>query len=176
MDNMDAIKALMERVSTRKFSDRHIADEELKIILEAAMAGPSATNARPFAFIVVRDRQMLEKMADANMKYSEPLRGADVGILVCGDLERAYKAAPDFWVVDGSIAAQNMILAAHALGIGSCWLGTWPVEERINNHIELFNLPENIIPHSLIAFGYPEGEFRAQKDRYEEDRVHYEKW
>lgn len=173
---MDAIKNIMERVSTRKFSDRPISDEELKIILDAAMAGPSATNARPFSFIVVRDKEMLQKMAVANMKYSEPITRATLGILVCGDLDRAYAAAPDFWVVDGSIAAQNMILAAHALGIGSCWLGTWPVEERVNNHIELFNLPENIIPHSLIAFGYPEGEFRTQKDRFEEDRVHYEKW
>ncbi len=173
---MDAINAIMSRVSTRNFTDEPIKDEELKIILDAAMAGPSATNARPFSFIVVRDKEMLEKMADANMKYSEPLRKATLGILVCGDLERAYASAPEFWVVDGSIAAQNMILAAHAIGIGSCWLGTWPVEERVNNHIKLFDLPENIIPHSLIAFGYPKGEMKIQKDRYEEDRVHFEKW
>ncbi len=173
---MDAIKAIMSRVSTRKFSEKPIGEEELKIILDAAMAGPSATNARPWSFIVVRDREMLDKMADANMQYSEPLRRASLGILVCGDLERAYSAAPDFWVVDGTIACQNMILAAHALGIGSCWLGTWPVEERVNNHIELFNLPKNIIPHSLIAFGYPDGEMKIQKDRFEEDSVHYEKW
>ena len=173
---MDAIKAIMSRVSTRHFSDRIIGEEELKIILDAAMAGPSATNARPWSFIVVRDREMLDKMADANMKYAEPLRRATLGILVCGDLERAYSPAPDFWVVDGTIAAQNMILAAHALGLGSCWLGTWPVEERVNNHAKLFDLPENIIPHSLIAFGYPEGEMKTQKDRFEEDRVHYEKW
>lgn len=173
---MDAIKAIMERISTRQFSDKEISDDDLKIMLDAAMSGPTATNARPWSFIVVRDKEMLLKMADANMKFAEPLRRATLGVLVCGDLERAYKAAPDFWVVDGSIAAQNMILAAHALGIGSCWLGVWPMQDRVENQAKLFDIPENIIPHSIIAFGYPKEESTKQKLIYEEDRVHFEKW
>ena len=173
---MEAIENLLSRVSVRQFSDRVITDEEVHAILEAGMSGPTATNARPWSFIVVRDPETMQKMADANMKYAEPLRRAKMAILVCGDLERAFPAAPDFWVVDGSIAAQNMILAAHAMGIGSVWLGVWPVEQRVKNQAELFALPETQIPHSVIAFGYPLEPSTKEKLLYEADRVHFEKW
>lgn len=173
---MDTIQAIKTRISTRQFSDRVISEADLHTILEAGMSGPSAVNARPWSFVVVRDKDMLNRMADGNGRAAEPLRGAALGILVCGDMERAFKAAPDYWVVDGSIACQNMILAAHAMGIGSVWLGTWPQENKINAQKELFNLPESIVPHSIIAFGYPAQESTKEKLLYEEDRVHFEKW
>lgn len=173
---MDTIQAIKTRISTRQFSDRVISEADLHTILEAGMSGPSAVNARPWSFVVVRDKDMLNRMADGNGRAAEPLRGAALGILVCGDMERAFKAAPDYWVVDGSIACQNMILAAHALGIGSVWLGTWPQENKINAQKELFNLPESIVPHSIIAFGYPAQESTKEKLLYEVDRVHFEKW
>lgn len=106
------------------------------------------------------------KMADANERPADPLRGAALGILVCGDLSRVFPPAPDYWGIDGAIAAQNMILAAAEMDIGSVWLGTWPQMERVEAQRKLFLLPENQIPHSLIAFGYPR----------EEVRVHYEVW
>lgn len=173
---MDAIHAIKTRISTRQFSDKPISDADLHTILEAGMSGPSAVNARPWSFVVVRNKAMLNAMADGNGRAAEPLRGADAGILICGDLTRAYQGAPDYWVVDGSIAAQNMILAAHAMGIGSVWLGTWPQENKIAAQKELFHLPEHIVPHSIIAFGYPAQDNSKQKLLYEEDRVHFEKW
>lgn len=173
---MDAIQNIMNRISVRQYSDREISEEALRTILEAGMAGPSCVNARDWSFIVVRDREMLNKMADANGRPAQPLRTAKVGVLVCGDLERAFKGAPDYWVVDGSIAAQNMILAANAMGIGSVWLGTWPQMERVQAQAELFGLPETQIPHSIVAFGCPSGESTKEKLTWEPDRVHYEKW
>jgi len=173
---MDAIQNIMQRISVRQYSDREISQEALRTILEAGMAGPSCVNARDWSFVVVRDPEMLNKMADANGRPAEPLRGAKLGILVCGDMERAFKGAPDYWIVDGSIAAQNMILAANALGIGSVWLGTWPQPGRVKAQAELFDLPETQIPHSIIAFGYPKEEGRKEKLIWEEDRVHNEKW
>lgn len=173
---MDAIQNIMERVSVRQYSDREISEEALRTILEAGMAGPSCVNARDWSFVVIRDREMLNRMADANGRPAEPLRSAKVGILVCGDLERAFKGAPEYWVVDGSIAAQNMILAANALGIGSVWLGTWPQMNRVRAQAELFHLPETQIPHSVIAFGYPKEENTREKQIWEPDRVHYETW
>lgn len=125
---------------------------------------------------MVRNRDVLNKMADANGRPAEPLRTCHVGILVCGDLERAYPKAPEYWVVDGSIAAQNMILAANALGIGSVWLGTWPQMNRVQAQAELFDLPETQVPHSIIAFGYAKEQSNKQKMIWEPDRVHYEKW
>lgn len=173
---MDVIHAIKTRISTRQFSSQPISDDALHTILEAGMSGPSAVNARPWSFIVVRNADMLNKMADVNGRAAEPLRGAALGILICGDLERAFKPAPDYWVVDGSIAAQNMILAAHAIGIGSVWLGTWPQENKVQGQKELFQLPEHIVPHSIIAFGYPREEINKEKLLYEADRVHFDKW
>ena len=102
---MDAIKNIMNRISVRKYSDRAIGDAEVRTILEAGMSGPSCVNARDWSFIVVRDAESLGKMADANGRPAEPLRTAKLGILVCGDLERAFSHAPEYWVIDGAIAA-----------------------------------------------------------------------
>lgn len=173
---MDTIQAIRSRVSVRQYSDREISEEALRTILEAGMSGPSCVNARDWSFVVIRDPEMLNKMADANGRPAQPLRTAKVGILVCGDLERAFPRAQEYWVVDGAIAAQNMILAAQALGIGSVWLGTWPQMNRVQAQAELFGLPETQIPHSIIAFGYPAEESTKEKQIWEADRVHYEKW
>jgi nitroreductase len=196
---MDAIENILTRRSVRNYINRHISDGDLTTILKAGMSGPTCANTRAWTFIVVRNRQILEKMAVANGRPADPLKKADVGILVCGDLERAFKPAPDYWIIDGAIAAQNMILAAHALGIGSIWLGTYPQMERVKGQIEFFNLPKSAIPHSIIAFGYPDPKalerqpspaddptmppppppppgFPKEKGAFEPGRIHYEKW
>lgn len=174
---MEVLEAIKNRRSIRNFQDKAIPDEIVHEILEAGMSGPCCVNARDWSFIVVREPEMLHKMADANGRPAEPLRRAKLGILVCGDLERAFPPARDYWVVDGSIAAQNMILAAFGLGIGSVWLGTWPQMDRVEAQRKLFGLPENIVPHSVIAFGYPQEDAQAAAEsKWEEDRVHFEKW
>lgn len=178
---MDAIEAILTRRSVRKFTDQRISDETLNMILKAGMSGPSCANTRPWTFIVVRHKETLYKMADANHGPAEPLRNADVGILVCGDLSRAFKPAPDYWIIDAAIAAQNIVLAATALGIGSVWLGTYPQMERVENQARLHNLPDTIIPHSIIALGYPDGSEDTKKKSPSEgafnpELVHYERW
>lgn len=174
---MEAMEAILTRRSTRQFADKPIESETLHKILEAAMSGPSAVNARDWAFLVVTDREVLEKMAETNGAPAKPLKRAAAGILVCGDTERAFRRAPDYWVVDGAIAAQNICLAAHALGVGSVWLGTWPQMERVAGQRKLFDLPETIVPHSIIALGYPLEDITAPREsRYEENRVHYNAW
>ena len=175
---MNIIDTISTRRSVRQFTSQPISDDNLHTILAAGMSGPSAVNARPWSFLVVRDRETLCKMADGNGNAAQPLKGAALGILVLGDMTRTFERAPEYWVIDCSIAAQNMILAAHGLGIGSVWLGTWPQEEKIAAQRNLYDLPESVVPHSIIAFGYPEA---SQKDlpargNYEDDRVHFEKW
>ena len=178
----DTLKAIMDRKSVRKFSDKPISEADIRTVLKAGMSGPSCVNSRCWSFVVVRDKETLLKMADANVKYADPLRSAALGILVCGDLSRTefFASAREFWAIDGAIAAQNMILAAESLGIGSCWLGTWPVKERVANQTALFDLPEHIVPHSVIAFGYPAADVppgpRPGRPEWDEDRVHWEKW
>lgn len=171
------IDAIMTRTSVREYADKEISREDLRTILEAGMAGPSCVNARDWSFIVVTQPEMLNKMADANGRPAQPLRGAKLGILICGDLERAFQGAPDYWVVDGAIAAQNIVLAAKSLGIGSVWLGTWPQMNRVSALTALFDLPEHVVPHSILSLGYPKEECAQEtRSHWEESRVHYEKW
>jgi nitroreductase len=196
---MDALNNILTRRSVRNYTEQPISDDDLTMILKAGMSGPSCANSRDWIFIVVRDRKTLEKMAENNGRPGTPLKKASLGILICGDMERAFKPAPDYWIIDGAVAAQNMILAAHALGIGSVWLGTYPQKERVKGHAEFFNLPKSVIPHSIIAFGYPDlkdpgnqptppapsemakwepkpSDFPKEKGAFEPGRIHYEKW
>lgn len=173
---MEVIESILTRRSIRLYREQEIGEKELQLILKAGMSGPSCTNARDWAFIVVRDREKLVQMAQANGRPAEPLKKAALGILICGDMKKAFSKARDYWVIDGSIAAQNMILAAHGLGIGSVWLGTWPQMERVQRQAQLFALPEHIVPHSVIAFGYPDEEKKDDREIYDAGCVHYEKW
>ncbi|MCD7921957.1 MAG: hypothetical protein LUG27_05915 [Clostridiales bacterium] len=111
----------------------------------------------------------MRKMADANGRPAEPLRSCDIGILILGDLKRAFPPAKEYWVIDGAIAGQNMILAAKGLG-------TWPQMDRVENQRTLFSLPDTVVPHSIIAFGYPAEEKDGVHPDYEADRVHFEEW
>lgn len=174
---MEALDAILTRRSTRQFTSQPIEPAKLRQILEAAMSGPSCVNARDWSFLVITDSELLQKMADANGAPARPLKTAAAGILICGDLERAFPRAKDYWIIDGAIAAQNISLCAQALGLGSVWLGTWPQMDRVENQRELFRLPETVIPHSIIALGYPVEDITAKREsRYEESRVHWNQW
>ena len=173
---MDTLEAIFTRKSTRKFLDKPVEEEKIQTILRAGMSGPTCVNARDWAFLVVKDRDRLIAMAEANGRPAEPLKSAAFGILVLGDLEKAFPQAKDYWVVDGAIAAQNMILAAQDLGLGSVWLGTWPQMDRVNRQRELFDVPDRYMPHSIVAFGYPESDRFEERDQFEPDKVHYERW
>ena len=174
---MDSIQNILTRRSIRGYEDRLISKEDLQTILAAAMSGPSCADTRDWQFIVVENKETLNQMADANGIYAAPLRGAAAGILICGDLNKAFPPAKEYWVVDGAIAGQNICLAARALGIGSVWLGTWPQMDRVNNLARLFCLPESVIPHSVIALGYSkETEDVSEKTAYDASCIHWETW
>lgn len=176
---MNGLETIRLRRSIRAFRDAPIPEEVLHEILDAGMRGPSCVNARDWSFVVVRDRATLASMADCNGKPADPLRNAAVGILVCGDLSRAFAGAPDYWVIDGAIACQNLVLAATALGVGSVWLGTYPQMERVEQQKKLFSLPEHIIPHSVIALGYPADPQELTlggRSGYEASQVHFDQW
>ena len=133
---METLKAMATRKSVREFTDEGITFEDIKKILTAGMSGPSCMNKRMWSFVVIRNKELLGKLSVANGLYAGPLRGAALGILVCGDLERALPEAPEYWVIDASIATQNMVLAAQDLGIGSVWLGCWPCEDRVQEVVD----------------------------------------
>ena len=174
---MNTLDAILTRRSCREFTDRPIKSETPAPAAGSGHERPQLRQCTGLGLVVVTDPEKLALMADANDRPAEPLRKAAAGILVCGDLDRAFRFAKDYWVIDGAIAAQNICLAAQELGLGAVWLGTWPQMDRVEAQQKLFALPETIVPHSIIALGYPEADLTApRKSRYEDDRVHFNQW
>ncbi len=168
------LQFIFSRRSVRRYIDRPVAEEVLQDLLEAAMAAPSAVAKDPWRFILVRQRATLERIADI-LPHGRMLRQAAAGIVVCGDLDAAHDGLESYMLQDCSAAIENLLLAATALGIGSCWLGIHPRRERMDGIRALFDLPASIIPVSGIALGYPE-EGKEARTRYREEYVHRERW
>ena len=169
---MDAIQAILTRRSIRKYTSKAVSEEMVTQLLEAAMSAPSAGNQQPWHFVVLNDHAIMDQVSKFH-RYSEMLKQAQVAILVCADL--SIETHVGYWVLDCSAATENILIAAHALGLGAVWLGIYPREERVKGMIELLKLPENIMPHSLISIGYP-GEKKGPANRFNAKRVHYNKW
>ena len=174
---MNTVDTILNRRSIRKYTDRKISEEDIRKILSCGMSGPSAVNARDRSFIVVDDKEALKNWAQASGRAGTIMEGSAMSILICADLSRSFSKAPEYWVINGSIAGENMILAAADLGIGSVWLGIWPQQDKVDIQKNYFNLPDDVVPHSIIAFGYPDEDKSGipHKD-YEEDRVHRNGW
>ena len=161
---MNTLETIFTRKSVRQFKNQKVDEKDIKTIL------------KDWSFIVVDDPEVLHKMYQANGVPAKPLLECAFAILICGDYSKAFKFSKDYFAVDGSIAGQNMILAAWSLGIGSVWLGTWPQMDRVFAQSKLFDLPNDQIPHSIIAFGYPLDEIKEKEEYYDEAVVHYNKW
>jgi nitroreductase len=169
---MDAIEALLTRRSIRKYAPNPVSDTVVKQLLQAAMSAPSAGNEQPWQFIVITERNIMEEIARFH-PYAAMLREAPLAILVCGDLDlQQFKGN---WVLDCSAATQNLLLAAHALGLGAVWVGVYPETERMEDLKKLLHLPQQIIPLSLVPVGYP-AESPPPEDRYDTTRVRYNRW
>ncbi len=169
---METIECIMTRRSIRKFTSQPVSEEQLKILLHAGMYAPSAKNGRPWHFIVSRDHTILDRILEFHPN-AVMVPQASLAIVVCGDVTVAGR--PEGWMVDCAAATQNILLAAHALGLGAVWVGLFPVKERVDGIRKLFNLPENIQPLSLIPVGYPD-ETPEQPDRLLPERVHHDTW
>ncbi len=169
---MDAIQAVLTRRSIRRFEERSLPADALERLLEAAMAAPSARNAQPWHFVVIDERPILLEIA-GRFPNADAARYAPLGVLICGDL--TLELSKGYWVIDCAAAAQNMLLAAHALGLGGLWTGVYPREQRVEGLRELLGIPEHVIPHSLLLFGYP-AESPPVVRRHPPDRVHRNRW
>ena len=164
------IKTIFSRRSIRKYTPEPVGEEDIKTLLEAAMAAPSASNRKPWHFVVVTDRGTLDRLAEDH-RYGKMLFQAPLCISVCGD----RKASERFWVQDCSAATENLLLAATALGLGAVWLGVHPSGERVKAISEILGIPETMAPLNLISIGHP-AEEKEPRTQYDESRVHRGKW
>lgn len=165
---------ILGRRSIRIYSPGEVDDEVVTRLLEAAMAAPSAMTKDPWRFVVVRDRQMLAKLATLH-PGAAMLSAAAMAIVVCGDLDVAFERQLSYLLQDCSVAIENLLLAAHAYGLGACWVGIHPVEPLIQRVKELLSLPASFIPVAAISLGQP-GEAPPPRTRFNADYVRHEKW
>lgn len=162
---------ILARTSIRSYQDRPVEQDKIEKLLRAGMAAPSAVDKRPWHFIVVTDKQVLEGLAQANPNAGMAAR-APLAIVVCGDKTKALTRVPDYWVQDASAATENILLAAQGMGLGAVWTGTYPVTDRVEKVAAVLNLPEHIIPFCTIVIGYPE-KYQAPKDKWDEGNISY---
>jgi nitroreductase len=166
----DLIQTIFARRSIRKFTSEPVSEESIQTLLEAAMAAPSASNRKPWQFIVITERETLDALAESH-RHGKMLFDAPLSIAVCGDLTEMER----FWVQDCSAATENLLLAATALGLGAVWLGVHPREERVRAVRQILSLPDHITPLNLIAIGHP-AEDKEARTQFDRARVHREKW
>ena len=169
-----AIENIMTRTSIRQYKDQPVEQEKIDIMLKAAMAAPTAVNLQPWHFIVIDDAKTI-----ALLSGQQPTN-APLMIAVCGDTDKTTMPdgkgkLPDFWIQDVSAATENLLLAAHALGLGAVWTGVYPVMERTAEVANVLNCPNNIIPLAVVRIGYPD-EAPEPKNKFKEENISYNKF
>lgn len=169
------INNIMTRVSVRDFTGEKISSEQVETLLRAAMAAPSAINKQPWAFIVVDDDAIIAQLGEA-LPFSRCSNHPAVAIIPCGDLSKAIEGEMGaFWINDVSAATENLLLAAHAMGLGAVWTGLHPDMNRAKMVQQMLGLPEHIIPLCIVPVGVP-AEQPAVKDKFKTENIHYNKW
>ena len=163
------IDGILSRLSVRKFTGESVKEQDLDLILRAAMAAPSAMNIQPWEFIVVTDKEILNNLCKA-LPYAKMLDKAGAAIIVCGDSKEGN------WVVDCAAATENILLAAHALGYGAVWTAVYKYESRIEPVRRECNIPKDIIPLNVIPIGIPLEKYKKPIDKFKKDKIHKNIW
>ncbi|MBF0647636.1 nitroreductase family protein [Dysgonomonas sp. GY75] len=158
------------RKSVRSFiKDRPVSDEDAKTLVKAGMAAPSGKDTRPWEFIIINNRNILDKLAE-ELPTAKMLSQAPMAIVVCGDTTKS-----SYWYLDCSAATQNILLTAEALDLGAVWTAAYPYPDRMGTVSKNISLPSHILPLVVIPVGYPMGP-QSVKDKYDEKKVHMDKW
>lgn len=169
---LDAISA---RTSIRAYQDRPVGADTVELLLRAAMSAPSARNRQPWAFIVVDDKDLLRQLADS-LPYAQSAAAAPMAVVVCGVLTESQGATnAGWWVQDAAAASENLLLAAHAVGLGAVWTGVYSYEDRVRAVRNVLGLPRHVVPLNVIPIGYP-AENPAPKQKWDPAKVRRNGW
>jgi nitroreductase len=166
---MEALEAILSRRSIRHFTGKPVPQETVRKLLEAGMSAPSACDFQPWQLVVINDRTLLDQIP-AFHNHAAFLPEAPMAILVCGE-----PGVSRYWQQDCAAAAQNILLAAHSLGLGAVWLGLFPRDNRVIPMRGLLGIPEDVTPMALIAIGYP-AEQKPPLSKFQAEKVHYNRW
>ena len=165
----ERVRLILARRSIRAYSGEPVSEADVEALLQAAMAAPSASNRKPWHFVVVTDRARLRALADSH-PYGQMIAGAGLGIAVCGD-----PAISDWWVQDCTAATENVLIAVSALGLGGVWLGCHGRPEREQAVREVLGIPVHVGVLSLLSIGHP-AEDKEPRTQYDPVRIHRNGW
>lgn len=170
---MDLFDGLITRRSIRKYTGEIIDEGIIRNIIRAGMYAPSARNKQPWHFLIIDDREILQKIMEVH-PHSAMLAEASHAIVVCGD--EKLENGPGYYKLDCSAATQNILLAVHSMGLGAVWLGVEPREDRIKAISNILELPGNVHPVTLISIGVPVTIPENIPDRFDDTRIRKNKW
>ena len=164
------LHTILNRKSVREYMDREISPEIMTDLLKAGMAAPSSRDRRPWHFIVLSDKAVMNDLS-SKLKNASVLKNANKAIIICGDV----LVSDNCWELDCSAVTQNILLAAESMGIGAVWTAVYPYADREVVVNEVFQLPENIRALAIVPLGYPSG-IQTPKDKFDKTRIHHNKW
>ncbi|MEG1934983.1 MAG: nitroreductase family protein, partial [Rikenellaceae bacterium] len=164
---------IYQRWSVRHFTDRKVEKDTLIELVRAAMAAPTGKDKRPWEFVVVTERETLDRLSDA-LPFAKMLSTATAAVVICGNTDEQNGGSP-YWFLDCSAATQNLLLAAQSMNLGSVWTAAYPYKERIDPVKDILSIPDHITPLCVVPIGYPSKEPRV-KDKFEIEKIHTEKW
>lgn len=170
---MDMIETIYKRRSIRKYLDKQVEKDKIITLLKAATAAPTAANCQPWEFIVIDEDKKLSELKDKLIfaRYNAP-----VAIVVCGNMKLSFKGpGEEFWVQDCSAAIENILIAATSMGLGSVWIGIYPLESNVNTLKKMLNIPKYVTPLGIVYVGYPAEEKEA-RTRFDEKRVYWQEY
>lgn len=173
MQENQAVANILSRKSVRQFTAEPVTEAQIDTLLRCAMAAPSAVNFQPWDFIVVTERALLDTIGSRfpNTRISENVQ---VAFVMCGNMEKTFPGAPDFWIDDVSAATENLLLAAHSMGLGAVWCGIFHTD-KVPGLQQILGLPEHIVPLCVVPVGHP-AEDPEVKDKYKPENIHYNGW
>ncbi|HTZ40265.1 MAG TPA: nitroreductase family protein [Syntrophales bacterium] len=171
----DTLKTIFSRKSVRSYKDVAVPKEKIEMLVRAGMAAPTAVDKRPWEFIVITDKKLLSRLADA-LPYAQMAKQAAAGIVVAGDTKKQWGGRDSiYWIMDCSAASENILLAAESMALGAVWTAIYPEEGRAEAVRNILGLPGHIIPLNFIPIGVPQGTEKP-KDKYNPAQIHWNKW
>ena len=168
----DVLTVIHRRKSVRKYLDKQVTREQLTTLMKAGMAAPTAADKRPWAFVAVSDKALLDSLSHSSPS-GKMLKNAAAAIVVCGDTRRALNS--NVWTQDCSAASQNILLAAEGIGLGAVWIGIYPEYFKYNHIRRVLGIPMEVVPLSILSIGWPTGAEKP-KEKFDPANIHWNVW
>ncbi len=170
----DTFTVIHARKSVRNYTGAPVNKADLDKIIRAGMAAPTAVNMQPWSFVVITERNILDKLS-AGLPYAKMLTKAGAAIIVCTEPEKAYNKSKDLAIIDASLAGENILLAIESLGLGGVWTAAYPYADRVKHVRAVLHIPQEVIPLNVIVVGVPTGQDKPI-DKYRKEKIHWEHW